>query len=134
MPALPRASATLRERLLAKIVNAGPAAPCATWVGAYNVDGRKSGRKTRGQRPVIYLDGGDRGPIVYVAPLLLALAHDTALRPLDPETGQPLEALHRCTPSWDGVYRCVDLACLRWGTRLENEADKRREDDDDGRA
>lgn len=118
------ASPTLRERLLAKIVMPGPATPCATWVGAYNVDGRLTGRVHRGRRPVIFLGGGRRGRIVYAAPTLLALVDDRRL------VVAAAEACHRGCPTGepvDGVYRCVDLAHLAWGSRQENEDDKRRD-------
>lgn len=64
--------------------------------------------------------GGARGPIRYVAPVMLQLA------------GQPgapgLQACHSCPtgPPWHGLYSCVDLDHLRWGTQTENEADKGR--------
>lgn len=116
---LDTASPTLRERLLSKIVQPGPATPCATWVGAYNIDGRRR-KWTAGRRPVIQV--GARGsPVVYVTRLLLSLAGVPRAH-----AGQ-IEACHCCptgTPA-DGMYRCVDLAHLRWGTRAENEADKR---------
>lgn len=119
MTDLSRASATLRERLLSKIVMPGPATPCATWVGAYNVDGRKNGRKNRSRRPVIKA-GPMRGPVLYVAPTMLTLAGVVPDRP------DQTEALHSCAPPVNGVYTCVDLRCLRWGSRTENERDKRR--------
>jgi hypothetical protein len=114
------ASITLRDRLLGKIVMPGPATPCATWVGAYNRHGRR-GRMRWFARPVIWL-GGTFGPVVYVAPLLLKLAG------ILPEEPEQTEACHSCptgTPP-DGVYRCVDLAHLRWGTRGENDGAHRR--------
>jgi hypothetical protein len=117
----PPLSPTLRERLLTKIVMPGPATPCATWVGAYNIDGRRS-RSHRGVRPVIYPGGPNRKAVAYAAPTLLRVAG------VEPERADQTEACHRgcpCGPSWDGVYRCTDLAHLEWGTRAENEADKR---------
>lgn len=117
---IPGASPTLRERLLSKIVMPGPATPCATWVGAYNRPGRTSVKHSKfHRRPVVQL--GTRGSgMRYVAPLLLEMAGTL------PAPAQC--ACHTCptgTPP-DGVYRCVDLAHLRWGTYRENEADKRR--------
>lgn len=116
---LTRATPTLRDRLLGKIVMPGPATPCATWVGAYNIDGRKTGRQNRGRRPVIQI-GGIGSPVVYVTRLLLVLCG------VQREHARQIEACHCCptgTPP-DGVYRCVDLDHLRWGARDENEADK----------
>jgi len=114
---LPHATDTLRERILSKIVMPGPATPCATWVGGYNVDGRRTRGHTPKRRPVVRL-GGRGTTMVYVAPVLLTLAEG-------PPDGRV--ACHRCptgTPA-DRTYRCVDLDHLRWGTRAENEADKR---------
>lgn len=112
---------SLRERLLGKIVMPGPATPCATWVGGYNQSrGFKKGHQGRYRsthRPVIWWIAS----MVYVAPLMLEKIAGVA-RP----SNQQNEACHRCptgTPI-DGVYRCVDLAHLRWGSRAENEADK----------
>jgi hypothetical protein len=116
---LSAATPTLRERLLSKIVQAGPATPCATWVGAYNVDGRRA-KRNRGQRPVIQL-GRIGSPVVYVTRVLLALADDRATVIVG------AEACHRgcpCGPPVDDRYRCVDVDHLRQGTRAENEADK----------
>jgi hypothetical protein len=117
---VPGASATLRDRILGKIVMPGPATPCATWVGAYNVDGRRSGRRNRGRRPVISA-GVFRGRTLYVAPTLLQLA---GIAPSHPAA----EAGHRCPCGvrHDGLYSCVDLDHLCWVDRTENEADKRR--------
>lgn len=115
------ASPTLRERLLGKIVMPGPATPCATWVGAYNRPSARSERARRKAacRPVI-CSGGYRGPVIYVAPALLMLAG------IAPEHPDQIHAAHRCRMGvpFDGVYRCVDLDCLRWASRAENEADK----------
>ena len=64
---------------------------------------------------------GRRGsPMIYVAPTLLRLAG------VVPAEGQ-VHAAHRCRMGVppDGVYRCVDLDCLRWASPAENEADKR---------
>lgn len=111
-------SPTLRDRILGKIVMAGPATPCATWVGAYNRHGRR-GRMRWFARPVVWA-GGSFGPVIYVANALLRLSG------AEPPTSEHREACHCCptgTPV-DGVYRCVDLDHLRWGTRAENEADK----------
>lgn len=117
----PWVSPSLRERILAKL-EVQPSG-CVHWTGGYNVDGRKSGRVYRTRRPVVYLGGGDRGPIVYVAPLLLALDGDGNLRP--ERDGVRLYALHTCRPSGDGWYRCVAIEHLRWGTQAENEQDKK---------
>lgn len=115
---------SLRERLLGKIVMPGPATPCATWVGAYNQSrGFKKGHQGRyvmSRRPVIWT-GGSFGTVVYAAPVLLKIAG--IAQPSEEHT----EACHTCptgTPP-DGVYRCVDLEHLRWGTRQDNERDKR---------
>ena len=113
------ASATLRERLLGKIVMPGPATPCATWVGAYNRQGLKR-RNFYFRRPVIWL-GGTFGPVVYVLPLLLQLAG------IEPERDDQTEACHCCptgTPP-DGMYRCVDVAHAHWGSRAENDGNHR---------
>ena len=109
------ASTTLRERLLGKIVMPGPATPCATWVGAYNRQGLKR-RNHFFQRPVIRA-GGKGSMVLYVAPTLLRLAE------IEPERPEQTEACHHCptgTPA-DGVYRCVDLNHLYWGSREEND-------------
>lgn len=122
-----RATPTLRERLLSKIVMPGPATPCATWVGAYNTDGRRTGRVHRPRRPVISIGPrvGNTGVVGYVFPVLLHLAG------VEPPTPAHTEACHRgcpCGAPVDGVYRCVDLAHGAWGTREENERDKVRYD------
>lgn len=121
----PRATATLRERLLGKIVMPGPATPCATWVGAYNKVGRRAPQKlTRHhRRPVVRL-GRAGTPMVYVAPTLLRIAG------VAPEHPAQVQACHcGCPtgPSWHGVYSCVDLEHLTWGTQAENEGHKRRD-------
>lgn len=122
---IPGATDTLRERLLGKIVMPGPATPCATWVGARNQSrGLRPGHQGRyvvSCRPVIWR-GGSFGGTAYVAPLLLEIAGEA------PPTDAHREACHAGCPTgraWNGVYLCVDLAHLRWGTRTENEADKR---------
>lgn len=129
---VPRSIATdsLRERLLSKIVMPGPATPCATWVGAYNqsrgLRPGHQGRYTVTRRPVIW-SGGTCGTVMYVAPLLLQLAD------IEPPSEEHKEACHCCptgTPP-DRMYRCVDFAHIRWGTRHENEADKRVAADED---
>lgn len=120
---LDRATDTLRERLLGKIVMPGPATPCATWVGGYNRPGRTAYRKTskHHRRPVIRL-GGQRTNMVYVAPTLLRLAG------VQPQRPEQVQACHRgcpCGHAWHGVYSCVDLDHLAWGTQAENEQDKK---------
>lgn len=120
---LSRATATLRERLLTKIVMPGPATPCATWVGGYNRHGFR--RRTRHFRRPVICEGGHHGQMLYVAPVLLTLASDGVVQIAG------AEACHRGCPTGapiDGVYRCVDLDHLRWGSRQENEEDKRRVD------
>lgn len=118
------ATSTLVDRLVAKIDMTTPhPGGCHWWNGAYNIDGRKQGRRYRGRRPVICL-GGQDGAIVYVAPLLLALTSDGNLRPTNRQ-GERLYALHTCGCGEDGWYRCVTLEHLRWGTQAENEEDKR---------
>jgi hypothetical protein len=117
---LSAASPTLRERLYSKIVQPGPATPCATWVGAYNRHGLRRARRLF-HRPVVRL-GAVGSPVVYVAPALLTLAGITPDRP------DQTEACHTCptgTPP-DGVYRCVDLDHLQWGSREENDGNHRR--------
>lgn len=120
---VPGATATLEERLLSKIVNAGPATPCAVWIGAYNQSRGRPGMPRRGKhptrRPVLQI-GGLGSAVMYVARLLLILAGVQRVH------ARQIEACHTCpsgTP-WNGVYTCVDLGHLRWGTREENEADK----------
>lgn len=120
----PGASATLVDRLLSKIEFAKHPGDCDLWIAAYNIDGRKHGRRFRGRRPVVQL-GGKGTPMVYVAPLMLALSTDGNLRPVN-EDGERLYALHSCDCGQDGWYRCVTLSHLRWGTQTENEADKQR--------
>lgn len=119
---LTMATVTLRTRLLTKIVMPGPATPCAIWVGSYNSVGRTSIKKhcKHHRRPVARL-GGRQTSMIYVAPTLLQLAGIT------PATSDQTHACHRCPTgsAWHGVYTCVDLAHLRWGTPEENEADKR---------
>lgn len=115
--------ALLRERLLAKIVMPGPATPCATWVGAYNRPGQFATRSQRkaAYRPVIRERSWQQGgQMIYVAPLLLRIAG------ILPEREDQIHAAHRCRMGvpHDGMYRCVDLDCLRWASRAENEADK----------
>lgn len=119
MANLAAATPTLRERLLGKIVNAGPATPCATWVGAYNRPGKTSvkGRRVH-RRPVIRL-GVVGSPIVYVLPLLLQLSGEEP-------TEERRQAGHTCPTRCDGVYSCVDLAHARWVSQRENERDKRK--------
>lgn len=123
---IPHASPTLRDRLLSKIVMPGPATPCATWVGAYNRHAWRRKTAPRAHlacRPVIFAGGGHRGPMIYVAPALLHLHDDRGL------VVSGAEACHKGCPTGspvDGVYRCVDLAHLYWGSRTENERDKRR--------
>lgn len=114
--------ALLCERLLSKIVMPGPMTPCATWIGAYNRSaGLRRGHQGRYRatyRPVVWY----LASTIYTAPLLLDVVAGIR-RP----TAEANEACHKgcpCGPSWDLVYRCVDLAHLRWGTRHENEADK----------
>lgn len=118
---LPGASPTLRDRLLGKIVMAGPATPCAVWVGAYNRPGRYSGKRSKHHRRPVIKAGGRASSVLYVAPTLLQLA---AIAPAHPAQRQ---ALHTCPtgPAWHGMFACVDLDHLRWGTQAENEADKR---------
>lgn len=119
------ATDSLVERLLAKIdMTCAHPQGCHLWTGAYNIDGRHGGRRYRGRRPVIRL-GGRHGEIVYVAPLILALAGDGNLRPICPRTGQRLFALHTCTSHADGWYRCVNFDHLVWGTQRQNEQDKK---------
>lgn len=119
---LDRATPTLRERLLSKIVMPGPATPCATWVGGYNRPGRNSVKKARlHRRPIIRL-GTRATSLVYVAPTLLRIAG------VAPERPDQVQACHRgCPtgPAWHGAFHCVDLDHLRWGDQRENEADKR---------
>lgn len=114
------ATPSLHKRLLGKIVNAGPATPCATWVGAYST-GRRRSTNTIHLRPVIQL-GGRGSPVAYVAPTMLRLAGVVA------ESVDQREACHRCPTgtAHDAMYRCVDLAHLQWGSRDDNERDKRR--------
>ncbi len=116
------ATNTLLDRILGKIVMPGPAAPCATWVGAYS-HGRKRSTNTTHLRPVIQA-GGRGTPVLYVAPTLLRLFADA------PPSDEHREAGHSCPcgTRHDAVYACVDLAHLRWVTRDQNEADKRRDD------
>lgn len=128
---LDRATPTLRERLLSKIVMPGPATPCAVYVGAYNQVGASSVKKhcKHHRRPVIRL-GGQQTPVVYVAPLLLKLA---GVAPNRPEQNQACHVGCPTGPAWDGVYRCVDLDHLRWGTQAENERHKQQAAIDDRR-
>lgn len=116
------ATSTLHERLLSKISTTPTSSGCLHWLGAFNTDGRPRGRRYRTRRPVIQL-GRVGSPVVYVAPLLLALAGDGNIRPTARD-GVRLFALHRCAPPGDGIYRCVALEHLRWGTQMENEAEK----------
>jgi hypothetical protein len=113
--------AALCERLLSKIVMPGPATPCATWVGAYNRPSARSERAGRkpAHRPVISKGARAQG-MIYVAPTLLQLAA------IVPAREDQVHAAHRCRMGVpvDGVYRCVDLDCLRWASPAENEADK----------
>lgn len=120
---LDRATPTLRERLLSKIVMPGPATPCATWVGGYNKVGKTSVKKhcKHHRRPVIR-SGSKGSPIVYAAPTMLRIA---AVAPERPEQTQACHVGCPTGPSWDGVYRCVDLDHLRWGTQAENESHKK---------
>lgn len=121
------ATDSLVERLLAKIdMTCAHPQGCHLWTGAYNIDGRHGGRRYRGRRPVINL-GGHSGPVVYVAPLILALASDGNLRPSCPHTGARLFALHTCNCHLDdpGWYRCVNFDHLVWGTQRQNEQDKK---------
>lgn len=114
------ASATLRDRILGKVVMAGPATPCAIWVGAYNRPGKHSIKRRRPhERPVVRL-GGQNTSMVYVAPTMLQLAG------IQPERPEQVQACHTCPcgAAWHGRYTCVDLAHLRWGSQAENEADK----------
>lgn len=120
----PFLTAGLRERILAKL--APQADGCIYWTGSYNTDGRRSGRRFQPRRPVVFLGGGKRGPIVYVGPLILAMDGEGDLRPEDPVSGERLYALHSCRPTEDGWYRCVAREHLRWGTQRENEQDKAR--------
>lgn len=118
------ASSTLRERLLGKIVMPGPATPCATWVGGYNSPGKRTRKykySAHHRRPVVRA-GGRTTTMIYVAPTLLRLAG------ILPERPEQVQACHCCPtgPAWHGLFSCVDLACLRWGTQAENEADKLR--------
>lgn len=120
------ATSTLVDRIVGKIRFSDVPGGCDIWTGAYNIDGRKNGRRNRGRRPVIWL-GGNSGPLVYVAPLLLALQNGGNMRPT--RHGVRLYALHNCVDGMcgdGGWYRCVTLAHLRWGTQEENEADKAR--------
>jgi hypothetical protein len=118
--------AALCERLLSKIVMPGPATPCATWIGAYNQSrGFKKGHQGRyreTRRPVVRERPHQVGGVmIYVAPTMLRLAE------IEPERAEQRQACHRgCPtgPAWQGVYSCVDLDHLRWGTQVENEADK----------
>ena len=119
---LAAATSTLRTRLLTKIVQPGPATPCATWIGAYNAVGQTSLKKhcKHHRRPLIRL-GGRRAPMAYVAPLLLALADRAPAQPAQ------VQACHRgcpCGATWHGLFSCVDLDHLYWGSQAENEADK----------
>lgn len=118
---IPGTSPTLRDRLLGKIVMPGPATPCATYVGAYNRPGQRSKRPHGRRRPVICA-GGRFGVMLYVAPTLLRLAD------IHPPTPDHVHACHVGCPTgvpWNGVYSCVDLDHLQWGTRKENEGHKR---------
>ncbi len=77
------------------------------------------GEKVVVRRPVVWYVAST----VYVAPLMLEIIANIC-RP-GPTRG---EACHRGCPTgaaWHGVYSCVDLAHLAWGSREENEADKR---------
>jgi hypothetical protein len=119
---IPGASSTLRDRILGKIVMPGPATPCATWVGSYNRTGARTRKMRWGahhRRPVIRA-GGRGSRMVYVAPTMLKIAG------VVPEHPAQIQACHDCPggPAWHGVFFCVDLAHLRWGTQTENEADK----------
>lgn len=116
----------LRERLLAKMQF--QVSGCIYWVGAYNTDGRKAGRRFQPRRPVIYLGSAVGYPniVVYVGPLILAIAGAGDLQPVDPETGARLYACHTCRKAeGDDHYRCVAEEHLRWGTQHENEQDKK---------
>ena len=119
----PFITGSLRERILAKL-DPQPNG-CIYWTGAYNTDGRKTGRRFVPRRPVIYLGGGKRGAIVYVGPLLLAMNGEGDLQPHDPVSGERLYACHTCPTTGDGWYRCVNLAHLQWGTQVRNEQDKK---------
>lgn len=106
---------SLWDRWAAKVDMSGGLDACWPWRGAKS-------HKRRGKRGVIQV-GGRGSRVVSAARVALALVADGDYDKRDAH-GQLLEVLHACGNGGNHID-CVNPRHLRWGTRTENEQDKR---------
>lgn len=104
-------SPTFAERFWSKVDTSTGPGTCWPWKGARS-------KKNRGRRGIIR-SGGRGTRIIIAARAALALGTDGDLEPIEPETGERLEACHSCGGGGD-KGDCCNPAHLYWGTRQQN--------------
>jgi hypothetical protein len=111
---MPRKLQPLWDRFWAKVDQSAGLDACWPWMGATS---KKRGGSRRG-----HIQLGRRGsPVILAHVVALALSTDGDFVKIDPDTGERLEASHRCHARWGN---CCNPRHLYWGTAAQNRADR----------
>ena len=110
--------ASLFERWMNKVVRHGGDKGCWEWVGAKSL-------KRNGKRGVIRV-GGRSGRILSAARVGKILATGAKFNDAAIAARELLHCPVTCTNGGGGTIDCVNPRHTRWGTRVENEHDKKR--------